>query len=133
MISKQVRKDRPSDGYSLRLSMSMVHKPTLERLARVVGYGLIHKHRSGEPGRNRDSWQWAIYNSKALEVIERLLPYLVTKAAEARIAQGYANRPRTYFPKGGRTCEGSAALEQLRGDLKAAKRYEWKHGETLAA
>jgi len=111
--------------------MSMVHKPTLERFASIVGVGAVVEHRSGG-GRARESWQWATYNSHAVDVLRRLRPFLVTKAAESDLGLRYAEIPKTHFRKGGRTPDIAASLEALRLELKAAKRYEWKHDAVSA-
>jgi hypothetical protein len=127
-MARQVRKDRPSRGYSLRLSMSMVHKPTIERFASIVGHGNVVVHSRERARTNaRDSWQWSINNAKALAVIGMLRPYLVTKATEADIATQFADVDKTTYPKGGRPESVEGQLEGIRDDLRRAKRYEWKH------
>jgi hypothetical protein len=127
-MARQVRKSRPSLSYSLRLSMSMVHKPTIERFASIVGHGKVVVHGRDKARCNaRDSWQWSTYNAKALNVLRMLRPHLVTKAAEADIAAQFATVDKTHYPKGGRPDGIGSRLEQIREDLRVAKRYEWKH------
>lgn len=125
-ISRQTRISRPSVGYALKTSVSMVHLPTLERLRDVVGAGNVYGHRSGRNPRSRQSWQWCAYNKRAMLVLRLLRPFLTTKAKEADLALRYAELPKTYYPKGGRTADISEAMESLRTQLQNAKRYEWR-------
>ena len=130
-MSRQKRLNRPSDGYALKLSMSMVHKPTLQEFAKVVQRGAVVVHRSGRSRVNRrDSWQWAVYNAKAIEVLKLLLPYLRTKHEEALLGLRFEGLAKTSYPKGGRTEAVAEQLESLRQALRRAKRYEWPHGST---
>jgi hypothetical protein len=132
-IARQHRLTRPSMGYSLRLCMSSVHKPTLERFCEILGRGRVIKHSRGRIGKDRHSWQISGFTGDAaMTVLDSLRPWLVTKLAESEIVRHYAVRPRTFFPKGGRPEHVRAALEKMRTDLMEAKRYEWKHDQPIA-
>lgn len=127
-IARQRRKAK-SDGYSLRIAIAMVHRDTLEMFVARVGAATRiceHRSRARNTRTSRDSWQWMIQGRGAAEILVKLLPYLVTKRAEAEIALRFRDIPRERESHV-RATRTTVALEGIRQQLKAAKQYEWKH------
>ena len=121
-IAKQARKDRPTAAYHLRITVTMVHLPTLERLQKIIG-GNIHVKRSYQ--NHRTAWVLTIYDKKALKALLRLIPHLVTKREEAEAALDFGSWNYTTYPKGGVPKELVMQRETLYRRLQELKRYEF--------
>lgn len=70
-------------SYTSSLTIRMVHMPTLRRVAEILGVGTVHHHKP--IGNNRDVWQYRIYGKSAVEAIDSIREFLVTKRDEANL------------------------------------------------
>jgi len=75
---------------ALRLRITLTHLPTLERIQSILG-GFISSRREIPP--KRLSWEWCLSRQADVRnVLELLLPHLVTKREEALVALDYLRR-----------------------------------------
>ncbi len=89
-------------SYNLHLRVAMCHRPTLDKLHAIFGSGSIHPVTRSNPLHNQ-AWVLSLTSWNALDAINAIRPYLVTKAYEADIAIEFMALPRA--PRGG--CNGS--------------------------
>lgn len=70
--------------FQIRLEVKMTHKPTLELFGEILGckVGVGYEKR----GNRRPQYRVRLYQKKAIEALEKMLPYLVTKKDEANLA-----------------------------------------------
>lgn len=89
-----------SPSYSFYLKVTMGHRPTVERLQSIfAAAGCPGSIQSVTQWRFNPAYSWLLASRKAIDVIRLVRPYLVTKAAEADIAEEFMSlRPA---PRGG--------------------------------
>ena len=92
---------RGSRVHVLRVSASQISRAPLDRLQQMFGGGVYRKATSNP--RHRDQWGWEATSHTARRALVALLPYLMVKAAEARLA--------VLFQQSIRTRRGRAANE----------------------
>lgn len=85
--------------YNLHLRIAMCHRPTLDRLQAIFGSGSVHEVTRSN-AQHSQAWVLSLTSWKALDAIQMMRPYLVTKADEADIAISFMQLPRA--PRGGR-------------------------------
>lgn len=117
---------RSGRDYQLRLTVAMVHKPTLDRLQSTFGFGNVRPHVGSRPEGWRQKWVWCISARQALTVLELVRPFMTTKAAEADIALQFAGTFED--TKKGRvlTSEVLEVRESLFKNLQMAKQYAFE-------
>ena len=113
-------KGEVSTKYSLRVVVSMIHLPTIERLKSILG-GRILPQKSGSVEKRRMRAMWSATDPAG--VLRQLIPYLVCKQAEARLGIEYAALPKPL-----RWAGSPAALQAERDRLYLALR-EAKRGD----
>jgi hypothetical protein len=69
--------------YSLAIRVGMTHEATISHLADIFGVGTISTVQ--QKGKRR-VWAWSAGCKKAGEVLEMMMPYLVTKREQAKYA-----------------------------------------------
>lgn len=74
--------------YQLVFKVEMTHEETIGRLAALVD-GQVRLRRPKNPAKHRPMYGVLLTDLKAADAVRRLLPYLVTKAAQARLALKY--------------------------------------------
>lgn len=121
---------RPSAKYRLFIDIQMVHLPTLLKIEGMLGGSVRPINRGAKKGNRRDIWRWSIGNKAAERILPLLLPYLITKRAEAVIALEFFALDLPKPSRRGRSQEHTSILEDLARQMKVAKRYEWKHSDT---
>lgn len=100
-------------GYTLRITIGMVHLPTIEHLQNLFG-GSVYLDQ-GRGGRQRPCWHWYVGAAKAASFLCLVTPYLVTKAEQARLVLDFnAARPS-------------------RSDLSRRDMRDWRTGSILTA
>jgi len=74
--------------YSIRMTVKMVHKPTIDRLHCYFKVGKVHRVK---PGKNnaRVLWQWLCCGKEAGAVLAQLAPFLFVKLPEAIVTLEY--------------------------------------------
>lgn len=106
------RTDQQRVRFALRLKVSMAHEATVRRIHALFGLGSFHEqHRAGY----RDCWTWVVQSRQAGVVVERLLPYSITKHSELLIARAFLATPR-----GKDGADDRAALDQAMRHAKRA-------------
>jgi hypothetical protein len=83
VIAKANRKLLKNPHYKMHVQVAMCHKLTINHLHEMFGGSITARKAKGN---NRASWTWTIYNQQAFKLLKMLLPYLVTKKAEANVA-----------------------------------------------
>lgn len=98
-----ITRQRPGSGgrrnysYRLYVKVAMCHEPTIRRLRDLAGLGAVTL---STPGQYLPSWCWWAANRQGIAVLERIRPYLITKAEETDIALEWGHLPLA--PLGGR-------------------------------
>ena len=84
-----LKRDRQRSGnfsYHVRIIFSNTHLPTLHRVKEILdGEGIISRV-FGTSTKWRTRWELRVNATKATRVLEKMLPYLVTKREQAEIA-----------------------------------------------
>ena len=106
-------------GCALRLTVRMVHRPTIERLARLFG-GRATRIKRSPPCRT--VWQWMRSGQDAADVLRRIVPYMCTKYEEAHTLLTLATEQRV---RGNRKAPRVWQRTHIRA-MKRLKRREWK-------
>lgn len=73
--------------------IKMTHKPTMERINRLFPGRLVNGHISGLS--IKPQYRWTLDTNKTREFLVLVLPYLVTKLEEAKIALQLCERGGT--------------------------------------
>lgn len=98
---------RATIGYQIRISVRMTHEPTVKKLRFLFG-GTLNRVPSRNPQKHKESYAWYVGDLKTVEVLEKILPYLITKRDQALLVLDYR-----------KSCYGShldgRSLESLRG------------------
>ncbi len=105
--------------YVLVLKVTMGHRPTVERIASLLGVGTVQAH-VAKSARVNASYSWVAQSRRAEAALRAVRPYLVTKAKEADVALAFMALPlaRRGGPRGSRNTP--LAL------LRARERLYWK-------
>ena len=76
---------KPNGSFAAVLAVNMIHRPTIEWLWRATGVGFVYKFASQKSRSipRRQLWRWAATNAVGAEVLEAVLPYMVTKSLQA--------------------------------------------------
>ena len=80
-ISKQAGVRRKTPAYQAVIKVAMSHKETIEYIASLFPGSITTQQR----GTNRPMYMVQATSTKALGIIESLLPFLVTKKKQARL------------------------------------------------
>ena len=122
-IAKADRKLK-SPHYKMQVQVAMCHKPTIERLYEMFGGSVSMRHGKGH---NRNSWTWTIFNNQAAVLLKSLLPYMVTKQDEAKVAVEFQEHVVATPSRGwqGLLPETLAARESMYQACKRLKKLEW--------
>lgn len=86
-IGIELRRDRASVSGRLVLTVVQKHPEPLERLRDAFGGNLDWQRGSGPRGTDR--WRWRVASGTALDVLQRIRPFLIAKRDEADIAIAY--------------------------------------------
>lgn len=113
----------PHLRYELRIAVKMIHKPTVERIKSIFGRGTITvRHRANQ--RNQFNWLVGIHNASA--VLRLVLPYLVTKRAEAELGLEFEQKRTVFSGKQFPPPEEWSLRESYQIKMKALKRYKFE-------
>lgn len=93
---------RRETAVALRVTAANTHRPTLERLVALCGCGSIVRWRSLKK-EHKDSYWWQLNAEGAAALLHQILPYLVTKKAQAELAIAFQGRLRDPALKADRT------------------------------
>ncbi len=83
-------------GGHLNITVGNTNLDMVERLFKIFGYGRPKLLRAPSRRRYRPFWVWHVSSKQAAEVLEAVLPYLVAKKEQARLAllsRQYLNSP----------------------------------------
>jgi hypothetical protein len=75
------------------VEIKMTHRPTLERVNEIFPGRLVLGNLSRGALGKRDQWRWSLDTNGARDFLTLVLPYLVTKREEARIALELCRQP----------------------------------------
>lgn len=78
--------------FSLRLRVTMVHKPTILRLQELCG-GIVYCPKL-QKASYRVAWGWCLSGSAVTPVLDAIAPYSVTKREEIAFGLMVRTRPR---------------------------------------
>jgi hypothetical protein len=106
-VKASVCNQRQSDRYSLMLKLTMTHKETIDKFYTILPGATIQ---TGQRPNRKRTYTLNYRITKAIAAIRLLLPYLVTKKKEAKLALRYGNVPA--WPS--RSGKRPASLTQLR-------------------
>ncbi|KKL99979.1 hypothetical protein LCGC14_1809020 [marine sediment metagenome] len=88
---RKVRRER-SPSYTLRLTVRMTDKPTIEKIAKIFeGRCLELKRRTVK---NKKVYSWAACGYRTLEILNLIEPYSVTKKNQIKTAYKFMKIPR---------------------------------------
>lgn len=102
---------RKNWSYRLYLKVTMGHELTINRIFALTGIGTVTIQKSKH---HNQAWTWWAASREALNVLDQLRPYLVTKALEADLAFEWGALPLA--PRGGR-----GGGQEVPQDLLAAR------------
>jgi LAGLIDADG endonuclease len=90
--------NRYSSGtyYVISLQVTQRVRKPLDKLANMFG-GEVRRHNLKQRG---GYWYWYRYGNNALEILEKVLPFLVLKEAQAKIAIDFQLRRRAIVGSG---------------------------------
>lgn len=92
-------------SYHLEVRVSLTHYPTLLHLRQVWGIGSLHQYklkpRLEGPQPRKPYFSWVISCNQALAFLKSVLPYMVTKRAEAEVGIAFQQLRRANPPLGG--------------------------------
>lgn len=107
-----------SDRYRVIVQIAMTHKPTIEAVQAAFGGRIQPVKQSVYNSNARDRYDWRLSGQAALDFLNSIRPWLITKAAAADVALRFKHNQR-----GERvTPETRAEREALRLELKEANR-----------
>jgi hypothetical protein len=72
---------------SVQIRISQCDRRLLERIVEITGVGSIHRQRAATE-KHRASHVWTVGSDNAIELLRRMLPWLIVKADVAREAIG---------------------------------------------
>ena len=104
-------------GCALRLTVRMVHKPTVIRLCTLFG-GKVKRC----PTKHRMAWEWMRAGQQAAYILKQLQPYMVTKAEESYHLRVLAQEQQM---RGNRPAPRTWQRARI-SRMKNLKRKEWK-------
>lgn len=86
----------PPCTHMVRVSVEMTHEPTVRRLSEIFGGTVTTRQRQSRSGVGLygRTWSWRVASRPVEPVLRALLPFLVTKRAEAEIALEIFDIPR---------------------------------------
>lgn len=113
----------------LLIVTAMIHKPTIEWMAAVTGCGKV-RNRTNQLGKNdkpvRQAWSISIGGVRAYWLLERIVPFMITKRDEALV--GLKLGETLFADRVGRFTD--PAIHKLRKELgqrlRDLKKLEWK-------
>ena len=71
--------------FRLKMRVGMTHEATVRRFAVALECGTIN-NRKRYKANEADQWVWSVQGEKCYQALKRLMPFLFTKAVEAKIA-----------------------------------------------
>lgn len=109
----------------LRISVTMIHKPTIEWLHAKCG-GQFFAHRTKQPNA-RPAWGWCLKAVRSRALLRKIIPYMVAKIDEAKVALRLAET--IWYPqRRGRVTEETQTERCRMGqELRDLKRRRWDH------
>lgn len=117
-----------ASNYQIIVSIKMNHKPTIERILEVVGFGYIR--RINEPRNNRKiAWRYEITRrDDASRLLSLISPYCVTKKTEVDLAVEYcllSSQNRSSRSSRPLTDVEHTLRQHYRTKLQELKKYEY--------
>lgn len=82
-----------TDHYRLGIKVTMGHEPTILRLRELFGSG--SKHTVEQVGWNT-AYSWIVMAKLARSVLDKIIPYCITKAEEIKVAYEFLDLPGWY-------------------------------------
>lgn len=119
-------KGRKNPIHSLELEISMTHKPTIESIYKMYGFGSFRaSKRKKKMSHHKQAWRICFSSNDAVKVINDVLPYLRTKRGEAELALEFAKLKEKHCGRRGLSEEMMQLREDYYNDLKNLKLVEW--------
>ena len=129
-LVKQRRTNSPLPSYTMRVVISMTHKPIIKLLQAQFGGNYHERKGANSKTRNSFSLMWA--NQQAGTILQILIPHLILKRAEAEVALEYVqtlSQMGTSFWRGATAAEIQVLQDKrevVRQRLAAMKRVEYE-------
>lgn len=115
-------KSNTSRGYQLRVCVINTDLPSLLKFKFAFGGSIWEHDRKGSLG-SKPCWEWQVTAAMAEKAVQQLLPYLVTKAPQGRIALRFRQTYDPHYPKRkGLSEEIRVSRAALAQELSLAKR-----------
>lgn len=93
------KKDRINPCYYLEISIGNTHKGVLQWVLENFGGRLTHNAEQYTK-RNHATWRWRASSNEACALLTMMLPYLVVKREQARLAVEFQRHVNTHPRKG---------------------------------
>lgn len=101
-MSPNLKNGNVSTTFVPRVQVEMTNEKTIEWLHKTVGFGFITRIRERKD--RKPAWKYVIANRQASKLLQRILPFMITKREQAEllieIAILRANTPRGYGRRG---------------------------------
>jgi hypothetical protein len=110
-----IARDSPRVSY-VRIQVGSINRLPLERFQDRFGGSIIHKKVSNGP-----YWNWVIKSNKAKMLLESILPFLVNKQEEAKLALRFSSIVHSVGGRHGLTDEEIQERDFIRKELSLLK------------
>ncbi len=123
---RKIRREK-SPSYTLRLSVRMTDKPTIEKMSNIFDGRCLEIKRRTVKGKR--VYGWSVCGYKALEILELLEPYCITKRRQIKMSYVFMKIPRFEAGRG----KGSILPKKItnRRNNCYLKMKEFNHGGPL--
>jgi len=126
------------DRYRLLLVVKMIHKPTIEKIFEITNICPPKKTINNRNSKYRTLWRWNCTDFTAYNILIKLLPFLITKKAEAEEAVRFIEYKKFIKEMSMKNrdecgsfkrCDGTQLkeYEKFRLNLKQFKKCEYKN------
>jgi len=80
---------------TLVITINNTHPKALRSFARAFG-GRAHRNQWQDPRKIKDMWRWSVSGIRAIRALEIMMPYLLVKKPEARVALRFFNKKLSF-------------------------------------
>lgn len=84
-LARNKRANRPNDSWSIVVAVSNTDIAMLHKLKELLG-GNIVKRSAPPMAHYKQQWRWQVFSKEAVAVLQKILPWLVTKHYQAECA-----------------------------------------------
>jgi hypothetical protein len=111
--------------HSVQVRVHMTHKPTLDKIEEIFPRKRKYVYKCKyKQNRHRQSWSLVYSGKDAYELLDKISPYIVTKAEEVKLALKFRDIG-CYKNKGGIPNEVIIQREEIYVEMRNAKKVEF--------